>query len=165
MTGEVVGLDRYSRLLNYYSCLPAEQSFQLAVKGIFELVMDASLPVMLQCEGGTDRTGMVVAVLMDAVGVDRKDIVRDYLMSYRHADARLLKAMFVRLEKEGGVESFGISHEMVDKARGRLRANPRVSKRNSHKEKILKSQGTQGVRFRRNPTAHDQGLETNSFRR
>lgn len=129
-TGDVAAPDQYTRLLNYYSCLPAEQSFKLAVNGIFELLMDTqNLPLLLQCEGGTDRTGMVVAVLMDAIGVTRREITRDYLMSYRHADARLLEAMFVRFEKEGGLNGCGIRYKMVGKVSDRLRVNPGIPQR------------------------------------
>lgn len=46
---------------------------------IVELVAAAPAPVLVHCTAGKDRTGIVVAVLLRAVGVRGVDIVADYL--------------------------------------------------------------------------------------
>lgn len=46
---------------------------------IAALVADAPGPVLVHCTAGKDRTGIVVAVLLRAVGVRRADVVADYL--------------------------------------------------------------------------------------
>lgn len=46
---------------------------------ITALVASAPGPVLVHCTAGKDRTGIVVAVLLRAVGVRRADIVTDYL--------------------------------------------------------------------------------------
>ena len=46
---------------------------------IVGLVAGATGPVLVHCTAGKDRTGIVVAVLLRAVGVRRSDIVTDYL--------------------------------------------------------------------------------------
>ncbi len=46
---------------------------------IVELVASASGPVLVHCTAGKDRTGIVVAVLLRAVGVRRDDVLTDYL--------------------------------------------------------------------------------------
>jgi protein-tyrosine phosphatase len=52
------------------------------VGGILRLLEEASsLPVVLYCTAGKDRTGIVAAVLLAALGVDSTDIARDYAAS------------------------------------------------------------------------------------
>jgi rhodanese-related sulfurtransferase len=46
---------------------------------IVGLVAGAAGPVLVHCTAGKDRTGIVVAVLLRAVGVRRADILTDYL--------------------------------------------------------------------------------------
>ncbi len=46
---------------------------------ITALVASAPGPVLVHCTAGKDRTGIVVAVLLRAVGVRRADVVTDYL--------------------------------------------------------------------------------------
>lgn len=41
-------------------------------------------PVVVHCAGGKDRTGMLVAVLLEAVGVLRAVVVEDYAVSAEH---------------------------------------------------------------------------------
>ncbi|WP_037053289.1 tyrosine-protein phosphatase [Pseudonocardia halophobica] len=50
-----------------------------AVAGsVAELLEPGTLPVLLHCTVGKDRTGAVVAVLLDALGVEHEDIAADY---------------------------------------------------------------------------------------
>lgn len=49
------------------------------VRQVLELVADPSrLPIVIACSSGKDRTGIVAAVLLSALGVRRDDIVADY---------------------------------------------------------------------------------------
>jgi protein-tyrosine phosphatase len=60
--------------------------------------------VLVHCAAGKDRTGVVVALALDAVGVDRDAIVRDYLATRQRIDAimaRLLSSSTYRAELEG----------------------------------------------------------------
>lgn len=50
-----------------------------AIAHIAEVVAGSSGPVLVHCTAGKDRTGIVVAVLLRAVGVCRADVVADYL--------------------------------------------------------------------------------------
>lgn len=45
---------------------------------IFRLLEPGVLPVLVHCTVGKDRTGVAVALLLDAIGVRREDIVVDY---------------------------------------------------------------------------------------
>ena len=60
--------------------------------------------VLVHCAAGKDRTGVVVALALDAAGVDRATIVADYLATAERIDAiiaRLLRSSLYRDELEG----------------------------------------------------------------
>ncbi len=60
--------------------------------------------VLVHCAAGKDRTGMVVALALDAAGVDRQAIVGDYLVTAERIDAimaRLVSSPTYRPELEG----------------------------------------------------------------
>ena len=60
--------------------------------------------VLVHCAAGKDRTGVVVAIALDAAGVDRGAIVRDYLATAERIEeilARLVRSSTYRAELEG----------------------------------------------------------------
>jgi len=60
--------------------------------------------VLVHCAAGKDRTGVVVALALDAAGADRDAIVTDYLASTQRIDAimtRLVNSPTYRSELEG----------------------------------------------------------------
>jgi protein-tyrosine phosphatase len=60
--------------------------------------------VLVHCAAGKDRTGVVVALALDAAGVDRETIVADYLATAERIDAimaRLVSSPTYRSELEG----------------------------------------------------------------
>ena len=60
--------------------------------------------VLVHCAAGKDRTGVVVALALDAAGVDRRIIVADYLATAERIEAiiaRLLSSPLYRDELEG----------------------------------------------------------------
>jgi protein tyrosine/serine phosphatase len=59
--------------------------------------------VLVHCAAGKDRTGVVVALALDAVGADRRMIVSDYLATSERIDAimaRLVRSPTYRAELE-----------------------------------------------------------------
>jgi protein-tyrosine phosphatase len=44
----------------------------------------ANLPTLVHCHAGKDRTGLVVAMLLDNIGVQRDAIISDYALSSRY---------------------------------------------------------------------------------
>jgi hypothetical protein len=67
-------------------------------------IADASGAVLVHCAAGKDRTGVVVALALDAAGVDRGAIVEDYLATAQRIDAimaRLVSSTTYRSELEG----------------------------------------------------------------
>ena len=60
--------------------------------------------VLVHCAAGKDRTGVIVALALDAAGVDRTTIVSDYLATAERIDAimaRLVSSATYRAELEG----------------------------------------------------------------
>jgi protein-tyrosine phosphatase len=67
-------------------------------------IANARGAVLVHCAAGKDRTGVVVALALDAAGLDRKAIVSDYLATSQRIDAimtRLMRSPTYRSELEG----------------------------------------------------------------
>jgi hypothetical protein len=80
-TGQVGG-DNYLGLL--------EQA-QPCFRGLFEKLADMStLPAAYYCAAGKDRTGMVSALLLRALGVSDEQIIEDYALTDAPSEERLL---------------------------------------------------------------------------
>ena len=58
-----------------------------SVVGSVRSIARAESAVLVHCAAGKDRTGVVVALALDAAGVDRETIVGDYLASAQRIDA------------------------------------------------------------------------------
>ncbi len=65
-----------SLLAHYVTYL--ETSADVVVEVVRLLARPEAVPAVVHCAAGKDRTGVVVAVLLDALGVDRAQIVADY---------------------------------------------------------------------------------------
>jgi protein-tyrosine phosphatase len=51
------------------------------IRGLFECIATERTPLVIHCAAGKDRTGVAIAVLLDALGVDIGTILADYLMT------------------------------------------------------------------------------------
>lgn len=75
--------------------------------------------VLVHCAAGKDRTGVVVALALDAVGVDREVIVSDYAASGERIHAilgRLLQSSTYRAELEGSDPQVHAPHpELIER--------------------------------------------------
>jgi protein-tyrosine phosphatase len=84
--------------MNYLSSRPDSIVASVAT------IASASGAALVHCAAGKDRTGVVVALALDAAGVDRRAIVLDYLASAERIEAiiaRLLSSPTYRAELEG----------------------------------------------------------------
>ncbi len=75
-----------------------------SVVGSVRAIARADGAVLVHCAAGKDRTGVVVAIALDAAGVDRETIVGDYLATAERIDAivaRLVRSPTYRAELEG----------------------------------------------------------------
>ncbi|QWZ10255.1 tyrosine-protein phosphatase [Nocardioides panacis] len=66
-------------------------------------------PVVVHCAGGKDRTGMLVGVLLEAVGVPRAVVVEDYASSAGHLGIAEIVATLGDAER-ARVETYAWSH-------------------------------------------------------
>lgn len=75
-----------------------------SVVGAVRTIARADGAVLVHCAAGKDRTGVVVALALDAAGVDRDRIVGDYLATGQRIEAimaRLVSSSTYRAELEG----------------------------------------------------------------
>jgi protein tyrosine/serine phosphatase len=75
-----------------------------SVAGALRAIARARGAVLVHCAAGKDRTGVVVALALDAAGVDREVIVADYLATGDRIEAifdRLVSSSTYRAELEG----------------------------------------------------------------
>lgn len=75
-----------------------------SVVGSLRTIARAEQAVLVHCAAGKDRTGVIVALALDAAGVDRAAIVADYVASSERIEAimqRLRGSATYRAELEG----------------------------------------------------------------
>jgi len=65
-------------MLNIYRGLPAEQA--PAYRQLFRLLAEGELPLVFNCSGGKDRTGLAAALVLTALGAPEEVVVEDYLL-------------------------------------------------------------------------------------
>lgn len=66
-------------MIELYRALPVWMGPR--IRGLFECVATDQTPVVVHCAAGKDRTGVAIAVLLGALGVDRRTITEDYLLT------------------------------------------------------------------------------------
>lgn len=82
-----------------------------AFRKTFKLLADPQrLPLMYHCAAGTDRTGVMTALLLTLLGVDRETVLRDFRLSEDVKTPGNLKAMQALMDK---VDAIGIEQFLV----------------------------------------------------
>lgn len=69
----------HSHILSSYRTYPEEQHEGIAA--LFGMLQAGEVPVMINCTAGKDRTGVVCALLLSALGVPRDIVIRDYTLT------------------------------------------------------------------------------------
>jgi hypothetical protein len=106
-------------------------------------------PALVHCAAGKDRTGVLVAIVLDAIGVEREAVIADYALSAEHVEAmfrrwtaaagrempddltphlpraEVIATVLARLDEEHGgaagwLRANGLEDEVLDRLRGRL---------------------------------------------
>ena len=81
-------------------------------KKFFEILLDPDRGhILYHCSAGKDRTGVVTALLLSALGVDRETVIKDYLLS----------AEYVK-DKYYPVVPYVVSHTIESMAKGKAQA-------------------------------------------
>lgn len=82
LRGEATGEDVLSLLAQAYTAYATEKLPQF--RALLALVAEpARLPLLFHCSAGKDRTGFGAALLLAALGVEREEIMADYLATNR----------------------------------------------------------------------------------
>jgi len=76
----------------------------------FKLLGDpANMPLLYHCSAGKDRTGIMTALLLTLLGVDRQTVIDDYLLSNLVAatvDVQAMIDLLDEVDRQGGIESY-----------------------------------------------------------
>lgn len=81
------------------------QHAEVVARAIRELLATEDTPVLVHCTAGKDRTGIVVALALLAVGVDRGLVVDDYARSEDNLSGEWLENMIAIIVQHGGTET------------------------------------------------------------
>ena len=107
---------------NYIADLNSSES----IASVFQqLGDDSAYPIYFHCTWGRDRTGVVAAVILSALGASQDTIIREYLLSSRTVGAYpiSLKAALDSIELRGGIRAYlreaGVSDAQIDVLRQR----------------------------------------------
>ena len=79
------------------------QHTEVIVRALREIADTGDEPVVMHCTAGKDRTGIVVALALLAVGVDRETVVDDYALTEANLEGPWLEGM-VELVRGYGVD-------------------------------------------------------------
>jgi protein-tyrosine phosphatase len=101
---------------DYIADLNATESMALAFQ---KFVSPAAYPIYFHCTWGRDRTGVVAAVILLALGAARADILEEYQRSAASVGAypESLAAVLDAIERQGGIvsylEALGLTSEEI----------------------------------------------------
>lgn len=90
-----------------------------AFRRTFELLADPDrLPLLYHCAAGIDRTGVMTALLLTLLGVDRETVIADFRLSEQvgtRGNLEAMEALLDEIQANGGIEAclsaIGVSPE------------------------------------------------------
>jgi protein-tyrosine phosphatase len=103
-----------------------------SVHGFFATLTDPkAYPVLFHCHSGKDRTGILSALLLEALGTPRDVIVDDYLQSQRNdpdlkVDEAWLQRIFDDVDAAGGIRPLLARFGVTEDDLGRIAANVKI---------------------------------------
>jgi hypothetical protein len=110
----------------FYTCGVRDNA--AAFRSAFNLLAEpANYPILYHCRAGTDRTGVLSALVLSLLGVERDTIIADFRLSEQvNLPGRLeaMEALLDHIEQAGGIERYladlGVTAEMQQRIRAAL---------------------------------------------
>ncbi|BAX90478.1 tyrosine-protein phosphatase [Mycobacterium shigaense] len=112
---EEVNAAAVRHMTDEYRQFPTRKGAQRAVAHVFSLLA-AGRPVLTHCFAGKDRTGFVIATVLETIGIDQDTIVADYLRS-NAAVPQLREHIYQMIQQRSDVE---LTPEVVTFTKARL---------------------------------------------
>lgn len=112
---EEVNAAAVRHMIDEYRQFPTRNGAQRAVRQVFSLLA-AGRPVLTHCFAGKDRTGFVIATVLETIGIDREVIIADYLRS-NAAVPQLRDHIYEMIQHRSDVE---LTPEVVTFTKARL---------------------------------------------
>jgi protein-tyrosine phosphatase len=69
----------FDAMIDLYRALPMWMAGR--IRGLFDCIATGSVPVVVHCAAGKDRTGVAIAILLSALDVSRQIAIEDYLLT------------------------------------------------------------------------------------
>jgi protein-tyrosine phosphatase len=90
LTGKFKDFDSELFMKDFYHSMVFDHATQIGE--IMTLISDKrNLPALIHCTGGKDRTGFVSAVIQLLMGVPRKTVLEDYMLSNRFIEPQIAR--------------------------------------------------------------------------
>lgn len=77
------------------------EAFAETARRVTAAESDRAPAVLVHCTAGKDRTGVAVALMLDAVGVDRAALIADYVSSEQHLSGAWAEGMYALITRMG----------------------------------------------------------------
>jgi protein-tyrosine phosphatase len=91
---------QYDGLAPLYAAVIARAGHEIA-EAIAPLAEPRALPALVHCTAGKDRTGLVVGLLLSALGVPDAEVAANYALTERYFGAELQQRAFQRAAEAG----------------------------------------------------------------
>jgi protein-tyrosine phosphatase len=90
LTGKLRDFDSELFMKDFYHSIAFDHATEIGE--IMTLISDKrNLPALIHCKGGKDRTGFVSAIIQLLLGVPRKTVLEDYLLSNRFFEPQIAR--------------------------------------------------------------------------
>jgi len=110
-----------------YKAFATDAEISASISTIFCILAEYdNLPVIIHCSAGKDRAGGMSALVQLLLGVNRDDIMADYLLSRKagkEVKPEWLQAALEQVEAEGGIEVFLSNRGIGRETQRAVRAN------------------------------------------
>lgn len=97
--------DLRSLMMKNYAMLPWQFIDQF--RAVFEHLAKGDTPLVFNCSGGKDRTGIAAALLLTALGVPHETVIEDYALTERVIDFERISTSSPEAQRDAAAAGFG----------------------------------------------------------